>query len=394
MYRKLFFVSTIIFGGVIFSQCSKDDTTQTVNTAVLQATFGSNIDLKNLPNYANQTIPTYITKDNSVGNKITDAKATLGRVLFYDKNLSIDNTVACASCHRQEVAFGDTDIASKGVSGGLTGRHSMRLINARFRREVKFFWDERAVSLEQQSTQPIKDHAEMGFSGQNGRPSITDLLAKLQKIGYYNELFRFVYGDVNVTEARLQESLSQFVRSIQSFDSKYDIGRAAVANDAQNFPNFSALENAGKALFLAPPQFDVNGSRIGGGLGCGGCHQAPEFDIDPNTGNNGVVGKIGVQGLDLTNTVSPTLRDVANVDGRANSPMMHNGAFPALINVLGHYNDKVADNPLLDRRLKPNNRVQRLNMTTQETEAVIAFLRTLAGKNVYTASQWSNPFLK
>ncbi|MFY7788136.1 MAG: cytochrome-c peroxidase, partial [Thermoflexibacteraceae bacterium] len=112
------------------------------------------------------------------------------------------------------------------------------------------------------------------------------------------------------------------------------------------------------------------------------------------TANNGVVGKIGVQGLDLTNTVSPTLRDITNTDGRINSPMMHNGAFPALINVLGHYNDKVADNPLLDRRLKPNNRVQRLNMTTQETEAVIAFLRTLAGKNVYTAPQWSNPFLK
>ena len=107
-----------------------------------------------------------------------------------------------------------------------------------------------------------------------------------------------------------------------------------------------------------------------------------------------MVGKIGVQGLDLSNTVSPTLRDVTNADGRANSPMMHNGAFPALINVLGHYDGKVADNALLDRRLKPNNRIQKLNITTQEAEAVIAFIRTLAGKNVYTASRWANPFLK
>jgi cytochrome c peroxidase len=173
-----------------------------------------------LSNYAEQPKPAYITKDNTGNNPITNAKATLGRVLFYDKNLSIDNAIACASCHKQAFAFSDTALIITGVAGGLTDRHSMRLVNERFATEAKFFWDERATSLESQTTQPIANHDEMGFSGQTGRANIAALLTKLQSIGYYNELFKFTYGDVAVTEPRLQECLAQFVRSIQSFDAK------------------------------------------------------------------------------------------------------------------------------------------------------------------------------
>jgi len=94
------------------------------------------------------------------------------------------------------------------VFGGLTDRHSIRLINSRFADETKFFWDERASSLENQVTQPIANHVEMGFSGQSGRGNISTVLTKLQSIGYYNELFNFVYGDLNITEVRLQECLA------------------------------------------------------------------------------------------------------------------------------------------------------------------------------------------
>ena len=119
------------------------------------------VDLTNLANYANQPIPAYITRDNTPGNNpITDIGATLGRVLFYDKRLSKNDTVSCSSCHQQEHAFTDQDIASTGVAG-TTGRHSMRLINPRFSSERKFFWDERATSVEDQSTKPIQDHVEM-----------------------------------------------------------------------------------------------------------------------------------------------------------------------------------------------------------------------------------------
>lgn len=97
------------------------------------------IDLDNLFDYANQSKPVYIVKDNTPANNSIDNKtATLGRVLFYDKNLSANNTIACASCHKQEKAFGDDATQSVGLNGGLTGRHSMRLINSRFSNEVKF----------------------------------------------------------------------------------------------------------------------------------------------------------------------------------------------------------------------------------------------------------------
>jgi cytochrome c peroxidase len=148
-----------------------------------------------LENYAAQGKPVYVNKDNTAANPITDKTATLGRVLFYDKNLSINNTIACASCHKQEFAFGDTATASLGVENGRTIRHSMRLINTRYANEAKFFWNERAASLEAQTTMPMVDHLEMGFSGQTGRGNLTSLITKLGGIGYYKELFKLAYGD-------------------------------------------------------------------------------------------------------------------------------------------------------------------------------------------------------
>ncbi|MEY2941089.1 MAG: Cytochrome peroxidase precursor [Bacteroidota bacterium] len=348
-----------------------------------------------LENYAAQGKPAYVNKDNTGANAITDKAATLGRVLFYDKNLSINNTVACASCHKQEFAFGDTATASLGVENGRTVRHSMRLINTRYANEAKFFWNERAATLEAQTTMPIVDHLEMGFSGQTGRGTITSLITKLNGIGYYKELFKLAYGDATITEARMQTALAQFVRSIQSFDSKYDVGRAQSPNDAAPFPNFTAQENAGKALFINPPLFNAASERIGGGFGCQGCHQAPEFDIDPNTHNNGFIGVINSTSIDLDNTRSPSLRDILNAAGTANTPFMHTAVPVTIRQVLNHYNSIAANprNTNLDARLKPNNIGQNLQMTPTEIDAMVAFLRTLTGKDVYTNKKWGSPFL-
>ncbi len=346
-----------------------------------------------LPNYANQPVPNYINRDNTPpDNPITDLGATLGRVLFYDKNLSTNNTISCGSCHLQEFAFGDPAIASVGVNG-TTGRHGMRLVNARFAAEMRFFWDERANTLEAQTTQPIQDHAEMGYSGQNGDPSFADLIVKLEAIDYYQTLFTAVYGDPTITEDRVQRAIAQFVRSIQSFDSRYDEGRAMAPNDGAPFMNFTGQENAGKNLFLAPPQFAPGGQRTGGGLGCAGCHQPPAFDIDPNSRNNGVVNAIG-GGLDLLNTRSPTLRDMLQPDGTAHTPFMHNGALATLDVVINHYNmiPNVPGNNNLDNRLRPGGATQVLNITPQERGELTAFLNTLSGINVYTDPKWSDPF--
>ena len=344
------------------------------------------IDLDDLFNYETQNIPSYITKDNTPEtNQINNEITTLGRVLFYDKNLSENNTIACASCHQQAFAFSDPLTSSVGLNGGNTGRHSMRLVNSRFSNEEKFFWDERATSLENQVTQPIQDHIEMGFSGTNGDPDFNELIAKLSAIDYYQTLFDFAYGNSTINEDKIQRALSQFIRSIQSFDSKFDEGFLQSPNLNAPFPNYTPQENLGKQLFLNPPP--------NGGAGCAGCHAPPEFDIDPNTLNNGVIGS--TTEVDLTNTRSPSLRDLVNPDGSLNGPLMHDGSMTSLLQVINHYNS-IPNNPAnnnLDNRLQgPGNQTQQLNLTINEKSALEAFLKTLSGSDIYTNEKWSDPF--
>jgi cytochrome c peroxidase len=125
---------------------------------------------------------------------------------------------------------------------------------------------------------------------------------------------------------------------------------------------------------------------------CAGCHRVPEFDIDPNSLNNGITGKIG-GGSDLTNTRSPSLRDLVNAAGQPNGPMMHDGSKATLLAMVEHYNAiDATGNTNLDNRLKPAGSGQNLNMTAAEKEAVVAFLKTLTGVNVYTDTKWSLPF--
>lgn len=343
------------------------------------------LDLNDVFDYENLPTPNYINKNNTTtGNEITNSGATLGRVLFYDKSLSSDESIACASCHLQEFAFGDTEIASTGVNG-TTGRHSMRLINTKYTHESQAFWNERAITFEEQATMPIKDHIEMGFSGEDGDPTFEELIDRLTGIEYYPVLFEFTFGDSEITEQRIQKSLTQFIKSIESFDSKYDEGRAQVSSNYTNFPNFTSQENLGKLLFFNSPS--------NGGAGCFRCHSGSEISIVTHTSNNGIIGVIGDETqVDLFNTKAPTLRDLINPQGEMNGPLMHNGSLNSLMEVVNHYNDleETEENPELDSRLfGPNND---LNLSQQQKEALIAFLETLTGSNVYTAEQWSNPF--
>ncbi|WP_228438900.1 cytochrome-c peroxidase [Chryseobacterium pennae] len=403
--KKLFLLPLIMLGIV---SCQNDNMLEPISgenpevsalskarlSNTLAAFFGNNIDLNNLANYSNQEIPSHIIRGNSTYmNPVTDAGATLGRVLFYDKNLSSNNTVSCASCHKQELAFGDDNIASQGVNG-QTERHSMRLINTRFSDESRFFWDKRASSLKEQTSIPIKDHIEMGFSGTNGDPSFNDLIIKLAALPYYQELFTKAYGNSEINEDKIQSALSQFVLSITSFDSKYDQGRAQALSDFSPLNNFTEEENLGKNLFMKIPvlSFLVTGNRISGGLGCAACHQIPELSMEPNSGNNGIINKINGNGIDISVTRAPSLRDLVNSNGRSNGPMMHSAVITTLEGVVDHYNNvpKNTQNTNLDTRLAG---VKSLRVTEKEKKAIVAFLKTLSGKNVYVDKKWSNPFI-
>jgi len=203
----------------------------------LAITAALNINPRSLPNYANQALPAYyagaVTREvvGLTANPITDAGATLGRVLFYDTQLSRTNNMSCASCHAQSLAFGDSAQFSVGYEGGLTGAHSMRLTNARFNASGRYFWDKRAPSLEAQTTEPVKDSIEMGFDASHG--GITVMLARLQGLPYYPPLFRLAFGTDVITETRVQQALAQYVRSILATNSKWDAGFATIPPPAR-----------------------------------------------------------------------------------------------------------------------------------------------------------------
>ena len=168
-------------------------------------------DIVNLPgefyNYANPDLPNHFTTgqvaqiDNTPGNNpVTNAGATLGRVLFYDVSLSANDTKSCASCHIQANGFSDPERLSEGFEGGETGRNSMGLANARYYDNGRFFWDERANSLEDQVLMPIQDEVEMGLT-------LNELVSKIQSLDYYQPLFSDAFGDTNVTTERISRSL-------------------------------------------------------------------------------------------------------------------------------------------------------------------------------------------
>ena len=147
-------------------------------------------------------------------------------------------------------------------------------------------------------------------------------------------------------------------------------------------------ENNGKALFNNPP---APPGQPQTGAGCAGCHAPPEFDIGPNSLNNGVITKIG-GGTDLTNTRAPSLRDLIGPGGQPNGGFMHDGSFATLAQVINHYNVIPGDNANLDPRLRRPGGVQNLNLTQPQKDALAAFLATLTGTAVYTDEKWSDPF--
>jgi len=376
-YARLIYASVILF----------------ILTSLAFSQGNGTIDLNDLENYSNQTRPAYILKDNTPpNNPITDAGATLGRVLFYDKRLSSNNSVSCASCHHQQHAFGDLDMVSTGVNG-ITKRHSMRLINTRFGLEKKFFWDERAASLEEQSSMPLQDHIEMGFSGTNGDPEFDSLLTKMSTLDYYSILFEFVYGDPAISEERIQLAMSQFIRSIESFDSRFDIGMALTGDINAYFPNYTKSQNNGKDLFLGTPVFNPEGDRVAGGAGCALCHTPPEFAIKPGSGNNNFTHKVG-GGNDFDITRAPTLRDAVKATGASNGGLMHAGSMVSLIHVIDHYDriEIVEGNNRIDPILVRGGEGWNLRLSTNEVRDLFRFIVTLGGSNVYYNPKWSDPF--
>ncbi len=355
-------------------------------------TLAKTLDLPQNRDSYQAKLPLHMTRMGFTAPSVSDAKATLGRVLFYDVKLSRNNTVSCASCHKQDLAFSDDVALSKGFNGELTKRNSLALgATASFESsygggggnvfgfKAGFFWDERAQSIHDQSRQTIQDDIEMGMN-------LADLTVKLRNEEYYQILFRKAYSDDFINEDRILESLQEFVNTFFSVGSKFDEGLNS--NHFQdpniNFGNFTFEENLGKSLFVQH---------------CGGCHSANMTTLTEIAANNGLdleysdngVGDRTGMAFDAGRFKVPFLRNIA-----LTGPYMHDGRFATLEEVIEHYNSGVKAHPNLDQRLRdPFNPDQprRLNLTDQEKSALVAFLKTLTDPEFIQDGRYSDPFI-
>ena len=305
------------------------------------------------------------TDNTPAANPITDAGAALGRVLFYDPRVSGNDGLSCAGCHSPFIAFGDTPQKSVGFAGGFTGRHSPALVNARFYKRGRFFWDERAASLEVQVLGPIQDGTEMGMA-------LDNLVTKLTATTYYPALFAAAFGTPVVTSDRVSRALAQYVRSLVSTDSRYD--RAFNGGTTANFASlFSAQEIAGERLFRAS--------------GCDACH-ATVAQVSDSVHNIGLDAVSVDTGAGAGAFKAPSLRNAA-----VRPRFMHDGRFTTLEDVVDFFDAGVQPNPNLDPRLRAaNGAPKKLGLSANDKVALVAFLKTLTDSTFLTAPRFANPF--
>jgi cytochrome c peroxidase len=305
------------------------------------------------------------TDNTPATNPITDAGATLGRVLFYDVRLSANNRVSCGSCHIQEFGFSDTARFSVGLNGERTKRHSMALANARFYPSGRYFWDERAATLEDQVLMPIQDKVEMGMS-------LDVLVPKLKATRFYPGLFEAAFGSPDITSERVARGLAQFIRSMVSTGSFLD--RPA----------------AGGVRLAGTPgvRLDVSGATIFS-TQCATCHLATAHELDAPH-NTGLDSTITDPGAGEGRFKAPSLRNVA-----VRPPYMHDGRFKTLEEVIAFYDTGIKNNPSLDKMLRnKDSSVSRMNLTAQQRASLLAYLQLFTDSTLLTAPKYSNPFPK
>jgi cytochrome c peroxidase len=321
--------------------------------------------------YALQELPEHFKNgevaalDNTpADNLLSDAGATLGRVLFYDTRMSHDGSTSCASCHRQANGFSDPNQFSAGINGQLTGRHSMALANGNYYVSGAAFWDERAGSLEEQALIPIESPAEMGST-------LSEVVAKLSATAFYPPLFQAAFGSPEVTPERIGKAIAQFERSMVSYQAKYDTAFAPGSTVPDFAEVFTADELAGEAIFH--------------GVGrCGGCHTT-HAQVGQQATNVGLDAVMVDEGAGEGRFKTPSLRNIA-VRGH----FMHDGRFSSLQEVVEFYNSQVQDTPNLDQSLRDP--VQ-LGLTPQEVQQLVAFLGTLTDDEFLTSELFSDPFV-
>ena len=313
-------------------------------------------------------VPLWDTTEDS-GNPTTNAGATLGRVLFYDKRLSISNMGSCGTCHFQQHGFAAPEAFSAGPQGELTKRNVMGLTAVRYNVDNLYFGDRRVPGLEQLVPLPIEEPTELGNS-------MALLVPKLAATDFYPPLFEAAFGTAEVTADRIAKALAQFLRSMIAFDTKFDRAFQPISNAVVPRPELvlTAQELRGAEIF--------NSS-------CGPlCHSMGAQTLDISA-NNGLDLAPADPGSGEGRFRAASLRNVA-----VTAPYMHDGRFATLRDVIEHYSSGVADGPLTDLRMRgmvlanPANR----NFSEQDKDALEAFLNTFTDQQFLADPKFSDPF--
>jgi len=275
---------------------------------------------------------------------LTEARVRLGRRLFFDPILSVDNTIACASCHQPAHGFAGPDARAQGIRGQRTTRRAPTLFNRAY--GTSFFWDGRADTLEDQALRPIEDAAEMGST-------VAGVLDRLRGNARYKEQFEAAFPD-GITSANLGRALASFERVLLRGDSRVDRFRRKRETTA-----LTASERHGLWLYESKGR-------------CWRCHSGDNF-TDESFHNTGVSwskdpGRFAVtkKAADRGKFKTPTLRGVS-----LTGPYMHDGSLRSLTEVVEFYNRGGGANSHLDPIIAP------LELSKEEVRDLVAFLEAL-----------------
>lgn len=312
---------------------------------------------------------------NAGGNSTVNHTITLGRVLFYDRHLSLNNSISCGSCHKQALAFSDNTSLSRGFENKLTSRNTPPIQNLNVFMggfsNTNLFWDGRETDIRHLITRPISNHVEMGIA------DLSTLPDKLAALPYYADLFTKAYGTSEITIDKIANAVALFTQNITASGTRLDMY-------TQGSGQLTALELQGMQLFQQ--KYD-----------CAQCHnpsiggysssQFMNIGLDAPYTDKGL-GAISGNSADNGKFKIPNLRNVA-----LTAPYMHDGRFKTLDDVLEHYSHGIKNDVNLDERLKDaSGKPMQMNIPPQERQAIIAFLNTLTSVNMITDPYFSDPF--
>ena len=326
------------------------------------------------------TKPTNFPPPRSISpdNPTTVEGVELGRHLFYETALSVNSSISCATCHKQEKAFTDGLARAQGVNGAQSTRSAMSLANMAW--EFGLTWDGAANNLESQARIPIENPLEM-------HQSLGASVARLQGISKYPRLFNKAFGSSTITEDNVLKALAQFERTLISSNSRYDQFQRG------NRTALSSYEQQGLLLFSSHPD-PALGIRGGN---CNDCHSGA-MQTNHSFSNNGLDATFTDLGMGLQTGRAtdngrfriPSLRNIA-----LTAPYMHDGRFGTLAQVLDHYNDHIVLNsPNLDPLILNGTNTlgnPRLQLTALEKDQIVAFLQTLTDTTFTHDRRYSKP---